>query len=163
MTRLSLRPTTRDDLDFVMRAQDAEGNFAFIHARSPEEHQADASNMDKSHLIVQDENGQALGYVVLTGLTQRSGNIEFRTIVIAERGRGYERQAVRLVMNLAFTILGAYRLFLDVSEDNTRARRLYQSEGFVEEGVAREAFCAPSGRKSFVVMSMLKREFSVRV
>ena len=75
-------------------------------------------------------------------------------------GTGYGRSAVRSVQRLAFRELGAHRLWLDVKLHNARARHLYQTEGFVEEGVLRECLRrADGGYDSLVVMSRLAREF----
>ena len=51
-------------------------------------------------------------------------------------------------------------MWLDVKLHNARARHLYQTEGFVEEGVLRECLRRPDGGyDSLVVMSRLAREF----
>jgi len=53
----------------------------------------------------------------------------------------------------------AHRLWLDVKSKNARARHLYQSEGFVEEGVMRECLLEDGHFESLVLMSMLRQEF----
>ena len=45
---------------------------------------------------------------------------------------------------------------------NTRAKALYDSEGFVVEGVLRESVRTGAGFTSMVVMSMLQQEFANR-
>jgi len=45
-------------------------------------------------------------------------------------------------------------------ESNRRARALYASEGFVREGVLREALREQGRRVSVVVMSVLENEHS---
>ena len=55
---------------------------------------------------------------------------------MTEKGRGHGRAALRLAIELAFEEHGAHRLWLDVKPHNERARALYRSAGFVEEGAA---------------------------
>jgi diamine N-acetyltransferase len=63
---------------------------------------------------------------------------------------------------IAFDDLGAHRFWLDVQRRNTRARALYDSEGFVLEGELREAVRVPGGFETLAVMSMLAAEFGAR-
>jgi diamine N-acetyltransferase len=68
---------------------------------------------------------------------------------------------LRLVKAAAFDELGAHRLWLDVKPFNDRARALYRSEGFVEEGVLRGALLEPDGTfQDLVVMSLLRPEWA---
>jgi RimJ/RimL family protein N-acetyltransferase len=74
---------------------------------------------------------------------------------------------VRLLKKLAFTQLHAHRFWLDVKALNTRALKLYASEGFVEEGRLRESvrvnLDGADGYDSLIVMSMLDREYQARL
>ena len=78
---------------------------------------------------------------------------------MTEKGKGYGKEALRLVKKMAFQELKAHRLWLDVKEHNVRARHVYESEGFVAEGVLRECIKAEVGFESLVVMSMLCGEY----
>jgi len=65
---------------------------------------------------------------------------------------------VRAVKGLAFNELRAHRLWLDVKTHNARARLLYKSEGFPEEGLLRECIRGPVGFEFLVVMALLRHE-----
>ncbi|PZO38752.1 MAG: hypothetical protein DCF17_14225 [Shackletoniella antarctica] len=52
---------------------------------------------------------------------------------------------------LVFDTLKAHRLWLDVKSKNSRARYLYRSEGFVEEGFMRECLFEEVERESLVL------------
>ena len=57
--------------------------------------------------------------------------------------------------------LGAHRRWLDVKPFNDRARALYRSEGFVEEGLLRDALREPDGSfQDLVIMSILRPEWA---
>lgn len=95
---------------------------------------------------------------MLFGVTSRNRTIELRRIVIVDKGAGIGRAALRGVKALAFGRLEAHRLWLDVKSNNQRARHLYESEGFLEEGVMRECLLEDDGFESLVLMSILRRE-----
>jgi RimJ/RimL family protein N-acetyltransferase len=57
----------------------------------------------------------------------------------AWQGRGYGREAIRLVLKYAFEELNLNRVGLAVFADNWRAIRTYQKVGFVQEGCLRQA------------------------
>ena len=112
------------------------------------------------HLIIEAKpNNQRVGFVILAGLQSEHRNIEFMRIVITEKGKGYGRAAVRRIKRHAFEELAAHRLWLDVKEHNTRARTLYEREGFRYEGTLRECLKGPDGFESLVVMSLLEQEY----
>jgi RimJ/RimL family protein N-acetyltransferase len=63
-------------------------------------------------------------------------------IVIGDRamqGRGYGREAIRLVLKYGFEELNLHRIALSVFADNWRAIRTYQKVGFQLEGCLRQA------------------------
>ena len=55
------------------------------------------------------------------------------------RGRGYGTEAMRLVVDYAFTVLGLHSVMLMVFEYNGAGRRCYEKVGFREIGRRRES------------------------
>lgn len=158
--RIRLRPSTREDLDFVLGLELDPNNAPFI-LRWPAEMHLDAmSDPDRAHLSVEARgSGQGVGFVILSALKSPHRSIEFVRIIIAQKGQGYGRECLRAVKQMAFGTLGAHRLWLDVMSHNTRAKSLYLAEGFVEEGTLRESIEVNGRRVSLIVLSMLAREF----
>jgi diamine N-acetyltransferase len=95
----------------------------------------------------------------LADLQGEHRSIEFMRIVVTEKGQGYGRAAVRAIKRHAFETLSAHRLWLDVKEQNTRARAVYAKEGFRYEGTLRECRQGPDGFESLVVMSVLEHKY----
>ncbi|HEX8249040.1 MAG TPA: GNAT family protein [Pyrinomonadaceae bacterium] len=155
---LRLRPTTEKDLPFVVRIESEAAATRFVSSQTRGEHEDYLADSNVRHLIIENEE-KPIGYVILLGLNDANENVEFRRVVIAEKGKGYGRQAVRLIKKIAFAELNAHRLWLDVKDFNTRARRLYETEGFVAEGVWRECEKNGDARESLVFMSILRSEF----
>ncbi len=157
---IRLLPTSEDDLDFVLSAEQSAENRAFVSVWTREQHLGALSSKDLSHLIIENTaDGNRVGYIILAGLADANESIEFRRIVVTEKRKGYGRAALRLVKKLAFAELKAHRLWLDVKEHNVSARNVYESEGFVAEGVLRECVKADVGFESLVVMSILSSEY----
>ena len=155
-----LRPTAERDLDFVLRAEWNEEDRPYI-GRWPRERHLDAlAEDDAAHLMVErTEDGTPVGYAILTGLEGDGGIFCLKRLMVAEKGRGYGRAALKLVKDCAFEDLGAHRLWLHVFEYNARARRLYESEGFVVEGTTRDSVWTQDGYRSLVIMSILESEY----
>lgn len=155
-----LRRTVDGDLDFVLAAEGAEDNRRYVSQWTRGQHREALTNPDLAHLIVEGvDDGRPVGYVIMAGLSDGNGSVEFRRVVITEKGRGYGREVLRAVKRMAFEELKAHRLWLDVREKNERARRLYESEGFIVEGTLRECVSVEGGWESLVLMSLLEQEY----
>jgi RimJ/RimL family protein N-acetyltransferase len=158
---LILRRTIETDLDFVVAAERSEENRAFISVWTREQHAAALEDEDVVHLIIEKDKSR-VGYVILAGLKNQNQSVEFRRIVVAEKGCGIGREALRHVEQMAFEEFGAHRLWLDVKDFNERARKLYESEGFVTEGILRDCIRQGDKWESLVLMSMLRQEYEDR-
>jgi len=155
-----LRPTTEEDLGFVVSTEQDEDNPAYVNVWSREQHRDTIDDPDRAHLIVEaTDGGRPLGYVILARWPSSNHSIELVRITIAEKRKGFGREAVRLVKKAAFEHLGAHRLWLDVRDHNVRAQRLYESEGFVREGVLRDYNRVGDRLESLIIMSMLEHEY----
>ena len=157
--RVRLRPTGEDDLDFVLREEGDEENRPFIGHWARGRHLEALADDDVEHSIAEDRDGAPVGYATLTGVGDPGRILCFKRLMVSEKGRGYGRAVLRLVKERAFGELGAHRLWLDVKEGNARARGLYGSEGFVQEGVLRDSFWTGEVHETLVVMSILESEY----
>lgn len=138
---LNLRKSVETDLNFVLASETAEENRAFVSVWTKEQHAAALKDKDVVHLIIEKDKNR-VGYIILAGLKNENQSVEFQRIVVTEKGKSIGREALRRVKQMAFEDLNAHRLWLDVKDFNERARKLYESEGFVTEG-----FCATASRK----------------
>ncbi|MEZ7004213.1 N-acetyltransferase family protein [Streptomyces sp. AD55] len=94
--------------------------------------------------FVAELDGEIVGYVRIGFPTELASNTHVRQIrglavSDAARGRGAGRALVRAAVEDARRA-GARRITLRVLGHNTAARKLYESEGFVVEGVQPEEF-----------------------
>ncbi|PZO20066.1 MAG: GNAT family N-acetyltransferase [Leptolyngbya foveolarum] len=155
---MKLRPTQLADLPFVLAAESHADNAPFVTQCSQAWHEQAITSADDAHFVVALDQ-RMIGYVILAGIINPHLSLAILRIVIVEKGQGHGRQVLRQIKSFAFEQLGHHRLWLDVLERNHRAKGLYESEGFVAEGVIRDGFKTPTGYESMILMSMLESEY----
>ena len=74
-------------------------------------------------------------------------------------GRGYGRDAIRVVLGYAFRMQNLNRVWLETGSDNERAIRCYRACGFVEEARLRQHAWSDGGRVDGVCMGLLRDEW----
>lgn len=150
--------STEADIPFICELENDPGNSSFIIPWDADRHAAALQNEDVLHSVVLLDDAPA-GFLILAGLKNPNKSIEFMRVVIREKGRGLGRKVVRAVKALCFDQLNAHRLWLDVKTFNVRARRLYESEGFVVEGILRDCLRSGDGYESLAVLSIMESEY----
>ncbi|WP_405879299.1 GNAT family N-acetyltransferase [Streptomyces sp. NBC_01136] len=141
-----IRLATLDDEDALGRLDRA--TWSTLHAvqprpQPPYEPFYDERFGPRDHLVA-DLDGTLVGYIRLgypTSLACNSHVRQIQGLVVAEeaRGAGLGRALLRAAQDEARRH-GARRISLRVLGHNTPARKLYESEGFVVEGVLPEEF-----------------------
>ncbi|MBP7175177.1 MAG: GNAT family N-acetyltransferase [Thermoclostridium sp.] len=157
--KINLRKTEEIDLPFVLEQENSEGNRNYIRQWPLEMHKKALSDENILHMIVEDEQGHPVGYAILADLHNPSNDIMLQRIVIVVKGKGYGRDVLKALKKLAFHTYHAHRLHLLVRTNNDVARKLYLSEGFVEEGTMREFLLIDGVYHSSVLMSILADEY----
>lgn len=132
-------------------------NSPFIGAFSYERHQQVITDPNERHFKFINHRNAMIGYAMLAGFKHEHRFFELRRITIAEKGRGYGRQALRLIKNYCFNEKAGHRLWLDVYDFNHRARELYLSEGFKENGMLSHEAKDQKHPQRMIVMSILKQ------
>ena len=102
-----------------------------------------------------------VGNCALNQVDHRHGTA-YLAILIGERdarGQGYGTEAVRLLLDVAFTALGLHNVQLGVDEANLAARHAYAKAGFKEIGRRRQAIRVADRRWDEVLMDCLATEF----
>ncbi|MBW4632608.1 MAG: GNAT family N-acetyltransferase [Iphinoe sp. HA4291-MV1] len=156
---IKLRYTELKDIEFIL-SQEARDEFKdFIIRWSRDEHSRNLNNSDKRYFIIENEPGDASGYAILSGFKSRNLSIELTRIVIAQPGLGYGTRALHILIKKVFEEYNVHRFWLDVFEHNQRARHVYQSVGFKEEGILRDAVKQEDKYSSLVIMSILENEY----
>lgn len=77
----------------------------------------------------------------------------------ARRGQGLGREMASLLLAYGFTDLGLNKVYLHVGVDNARARRLYETLGFVCEGILRQEYFIAGEHRDVLRLSVLARDW----
>ena len=157
---MPLRPATADDIPAIVALERRPVAREFVGQWSEERHRATLAGSDARYYVSETGWGEIEAYAILRGVQEDSRSIELKRIVVAVPERGLGRRILRDLIRIAFRELGAHRLFLDVYEDNARARHLYESLGFHYEGVMREAAQRDGAWCNLHLMSMLESEYN---
>jgi diamine N-acetyltransferase len=88
-----------------------------------------------------DSNGRVAGLLLMDRID--SWLYEVSRILSVREGEGVGSSILRWALRHIFAENGAHRAFLEVHERNVRARRLYESLGFRQEGTYRDGFRNP--------------------
>jgi diamine N-acetyltransferase len=155
---IDLRPTTSQDLNFVLNAENHPDNREFISQWRREQHEQAISNLNALHFVIEADN-ESVGYAMLHGLTDPNQSLCIQRIVVTQKGCGYGKATLRLLQKYAFEEWGTHRLWLDVKDYNHRARHVYESVGFHLEGVMRECIKKDDHFQSIAIFSILKSEY----
>lgn len=127
---IALRPTTPEDLDFVIALERDDENRPFIGQWSREEHLAAIDRADREHWIVADGAGARLGYVILYDVRSMGQGVYVKRIAIGPKSAGVGRRALAQLVEHACRDLGAEFVTLGVIPHNHRAQKAYRAVGF---------------------------------
>jgi RimJ/RimL family protein N-acetyltransferase len=108
-----------------------------------------------------EQGWRPIGNCALFNVDHRHGTAEF-VILIGEadaRGKGNGTEAVRLLLDYAFTALGLHNVRLGVWEFNLAGRRAYEKAGFREFGRRRQSIMLGGRCWDEILMDCLATEF----
>jgi diamine N-acetyltransferase len=112
-----------------------------------------------AYIVAENPPGQIAGFAILQGLCSEHKAVELKRLLVGAPNRGTGRRLLTEVIEQAFGEYGAHRLFLDVFVNNDRARHVYRTSGFREEGIMRDAIYRDGAYHSLVLMSLLESEY----
>jgi len=169
--RIILRAWERSDLDTFMKwFNDPEvtiylGNAYPSMSRGQEERffEEGISEKDRYCIVTKDE-GVLIGNCAFHHIDTKNRSTEIG-IVIGEKAywnRGYGREALGLLLEIAFEGLGLNRVMLRHVDFNERGHRCYLAAGFVEEGRLRQANFGRGEFRDDILMSVLAQEYFAR-
>jgi diamine N-acetyltransferase len=145
------------DLTYLLTVERQQHDEGWIGHDSEAVHRERLHDPASRYFIIE-ANDERAGFVIVQGIGFSNRSLLLKRIALDRPGQGIGRQALRQVIDLAFTEWNAHRFWLDVFDDNLRARRTYAALGFVEEGRLRECEWMGGRWRSLVVMSILENE-----
>ncbi|ATF11269.1 N-acetyltransferase [Brevibacillus brevis X23] len=143
--------TTNPSMD-VYTWEDTNGfvNQVILHASS-----------SKSYMILDSQTNRPIGITSLIQIDLKNRNAEC-IIDIGEKeywGKGYGREAMKLLLDYAFLEMNLHRVSLRVFSFNEKAIKLYERLGFKQEGVSRQFLFREGKWHGIVHMGILQQEY----
>ena len=123
-----------------------------------------SSDKSKDYFIFTNGQNEDIGLVRVTDidLINRKAciGLDIRKIY---RGKKLSKIAYKLIFTYLFNYLNMNRLYLFVLSTNEVALNLYKNIGFIEEGRQREAIIRNNKKIDYIMLSVLKEEYSTNV
>ena len=161
--QVRLRIAEERDLDFIVASEAEPENARYIVADSRAYHQDTLDSPAAVHFIVErNDTGAAIGFLMAAGRNSPDHEQYWRRVIINERGKGYGKEAMKLLMAWAFEDAGAHRGWLDCKDYNDRALHVYESLGLQREGLLRETILVDGKYENLVVLGILEDEWRER-
>jgi RimJ/RimL family protein N-acetyltransferase len=117
------------------------------------------SRNDVAFFMIEDtESGKAIGSCQLLNIhsVHRSAELQIRIGSTTSQDRGSGSEAVRQLIAYGFSKLELDRIALHVFATNQRAIRVYEKNGFVREGLLRQAACIDGQWLDVVCMARVR-------
>ena len=114
-------------MDFQQMDRDHDTREHITHY-SLADHRREFARAEITYLSIREDTRQ-IGYFILAADTD-AGSVEFRRIVIAEKGRGYGQAAIAAMEAYCVERWRCERIWLDVYETNPRGRHIYRKLGY---------------------------------
>lgn len=159
--KIKIELTITENLPSIIQIE--KDNSDFIGQYDLDRHKKIISDDNECHYSIFNKLDDSLvGHIILAGLLEPDESIEFRRIVVSEKGFGFGREAIKLTKDLCFNHYKKNRLWLDVLTDNQRAINLYESEGFIKERLLRDCIKQNDKFKSIWIMSISSDDFNAQ-
>jgi RimJ/RimL family protein N-acetyltransferase len=121
---------------------------------------ASRGGRDGGHFAIE-ADGKLIGQCALFNFSEYHYTCELG-IAIGDKaywGRGYGREAIKLLLDYAFRLRNVRKVSLQVHADNERAMKAYRACGFVEEGRWRAHVWSNGRYVDVVCMGILRDEW----
>jgi RimJ/RimL family protein N-acetyltransferase len=159
---MKFRSATVGDIAQICRLETLPQFRTFVGCWPPDQHLKNLADPDAGYLVAEDEQGNIAAFAILRGLLSEHRAVELKRFVVGLPNQGTGKRFLAAIADWAFGECGAHRLFLDVFVNNDRARHVYESFGFREEGIMRDAIYRDGTYHSLVLMSLLDGEYQSR-
>ncbi len=160
---MNLRPAATEDLAFIRALAGRPDYTPFI---TDEDEAALQLYLDAAdcEILIGEQAGKPAGFAIFCEIGNRSGRVELMRLALAEAGLGNGSAFLRALVDHAFTVYGASRIWLDCSAENPRAMRAYLRAGFTQEARLRSHDYIPAlGRNvDTLLYGMLRSEWEAQ-
>lgn len=119
------------------------------------------SQKDIVLMVIDRHKNKEIGFCGFHEIRQFHGSAEYR-IFIGEKdywGKGYGREANKLMLRYGFELLNFNRIWLGVNATHLKAVNSYLKSGFTKEGILRQEIYKNSKYHDVIRMGILRQEY----
>jgi diamine N-acetyltransferase len=156
---IALRTATPDDIPFIRACELRPGHDQFVGSWSEDMHRASMAD-PAFYYFLGWEGDEPRGFAILHQSPLHLQNLYLKRIAMFETDRGHGRAFLTVLHDWIFANTDTHRFWLEVAHNNPRGKHLYESLGFVVEGIVREGWPdRQGGRASALQMSLIKPDW----
>ncbi|HLR51672.1 MAG TPA: GNAT family protein [Candidatus Avamphibacillus sp.] len=151
----------RNDMGVMNTTNPSLDVYSFQETKEFVENVILASSSSKSYIIEEKSQQRSIGITSLINLDYKNRNAEC-IIDIGEKefwGKGYGKEALKLLLDYAFLEMNFHRVSLRVFSFNEKAIGLYEKLGFKHEGVSRQSLFRDGKWHDIYHMGVLYNEY----
>ena len=157
---VTLRRAVRADIEAIMAIERRPGFESLVSRSSFAEHQAMLGCREYAYFVGLDTQHAVVAFAILRDLEDPYGNLYLKRVAVFEPGAGVGFAFLQALANWVFRETAAHRFWLSNFDRNARAQRVYEKLGFTRDGVLREAYLGPDGRRrDLTLMALLRPEW----
>lgn len=168
-----LRAHEAEDLDKIMEHWNTYEMRRFLYIAIPNSRNAEKEWLEQTTtagpwkdgsitLAIDDKKtGEFLGSVGLSNISKQNRRAEFGIAIHnpENHGKGYGTDATKVMLWVAFHVLGLNSVYLPTLSFNERGQRAYEKAGFKTVGMFRQALFTQGKLHDLVTMDILREEF----
>ncbi|HDV4355420.1 TPA: GNAT family N-acetyltransferase [Staphylococcus aureus] len=148
MSQINLRALKKSDSDLILNWMKNDKLRYLIGTTFPVtelEHENWFQNKmlekDNRIFVIELESEAAIGIVGFKNLDWINSNSELFIYIGDENywGKGFGKEALKLLINFAFSSLNLHMLYLEIFSYNDNATKMYEKLGFKQDGVLRQS------------------------
>jgi diamine N-acetyltransferase len=145
-------------IPFVMVTERTAGFEPFVGRWEEAQHRAALADGRHVYFIGCD-GAEPIGFVIVRDWGSPERVTFIKRMAVTRPGLGHGRALLGQVVDAVFRETNAWRVWLSLYPDNTRARRAYEALGFQAEGIARGSAFFHGVHRDELVMAVLRPEW----
>ncbi len=154
---MAIRAASEADIPAIIEIERTPGFEQFFGWFSEDEHRAHLTDPD-CRVLVLEEGGIVEGFAILRGFVSGEGSIRLNRLAARTPGKGAGQQLLDHAKAIAFAEPPRNAFWLRVAETNSRARHVYERNGFVLESRLPAGGKSISGQPVDIALYGLLRE-----
>jgi RimJ/RimL family protein N-acetyltransferase len=158
---LTIARADQSAIPFVMATERTTGFDQFVGRWEEAQHRAAFADGRHAYFIGR-AGAEPVGFVIVRDWAAPERVTLIKRMIVSRPGQGYGRVLLSGVLDAVFSETNAWRVWLGLYPENTRARRAYEAVGFQAEGVARGSAFFHGAHRDELVMAILRPEWEAR-